>query len=291
VNPSVFFTPHKPQKKGRSLNPTRLPALSLPHIFVSDTRNLNTTSFRFPDVPPSNTAKIDSIQSSVLDQFIATNVQQASNNQNQQPNNVAAQLVQAAVPKMSMPVSPAAQQLQLQQQQQQQQQQQTQQQAVQQVVQQVQQQHQQAQQQQQMASPQQQQQQIPQQQLQQTVQQAVQQQVPQQQLQQQLQQQAPQQVQQIQQVQQQMASPQQQQQQVQQPQQQPQQQQQVQQQVQQPMGVAGPSNQNVAMTANNKDEHLTCQWQGCSEKFDTAEDLYVSCSQVFFFFFFFRVPR
>ncbi|KAI5793607.1 hypothetical protein FPQ18DRAFT_258511 [Pyronema domesticum] len=29
------------------------------------------------------------------------------------------------------------------------------------------------------------------------------------------------------------------------------------------------------MTANNnKDEHLTCQWQGCSEKFDTAEDLY-----------------
>ena len=31
-----------------------------------------------------------------------------------------------------------------------------------------------------------------------------------------------------------------------------------------------------APSGNKQDENLTCQWTGCSEKFDTAEDLYVS---------------
>ena len=46
---------------------------------------------------------------------------------------------------------------------------------------------------------------------------------------------------------------------------------------------ASPASQQVSVTSvppsvpsGPKDENLTCQWTGCSEKFDTAEDLYVS---------------
>jgi len=35
---------------------------------------------------------------------------------------------------------------------------------------------------------------------------------------------------------------------------------------------------------SKNDENLTCQWTNCSEKFDTAEDLYVSgCSSLLLF--------
>jgi hypothetical protein len=42
-----------------------------------------------------------------------------------------------------------------------------------------------------------------------------------------------------------------------------------------PQVVAPPALPTLA-PAPSKNDELTCQWTGCVEKFDTAEDLYVS---------------